>query len=115
MRVRAFFVAFIFILFPIALCAQENTGPCDRTCLEGYVDRYLDAMLENDPDLDLFSRDCKFTENGVRLPLGSEGLWFNMSARGDYKFWAQPSKRAATLRKKDNSWHWPYDSRSSTN
>jgi hypothetical protein len=44
-------------------------------------------MLENNPSLDLFSRDCKFTENGVRLPLGNEGLWFNMSAKGSYKFY----------------------------
>jgi hypothetical protein len=42
------------------------------------------AMLNNDPSLELFSRDCKFTENGVRLPLGNEGLWLNMSAKGNY-------------------------------
>jgi hypothetical protein len=29
----------------------------------------------------------KFTENGIALPLGNEGLWFNMSARGNYKFY----------------------------
>jgi len=51
------------------------------------MDKYMDAMLENDPSLELFSRDCKFTENGVRLPLGSEGLWFGMSAKGNYKFY----------------------------
>ena len=47
----------------------------------------MDAMLDNNPSLDLFSRDCKFTENGVRLPLGNEGLWVNMSAKGNYKFY----------------------------
>jgi hypothetical protein len=63
------------------------TPPCDRACLEGYVDRYLDAMLANDVSPKLFSRDVKFTENGIRLPLGNEGLWFGMSGRGRYKFY----------------------------
>ena len=35
----------------------------------------------------LFARDTKFTENGVRLPLGNEGLWFGMSGKGSYKFY----------------------------
>jgi hypothetical protein len=60
---------------------------CDRTCLEGYVDKYLDAMLAHKVSDDLFARDVKFTENGVRFPLGHEGLWFNMSAKGSYKFY----------------------------
>src|SRR6476620_227076 len=61
--------------------------PCDRTCLEGYGDKYLDAMLANEVDPKLFARDVKFTENGVRLPLGNEGLWFGMSGKGHYKFY----------------------------
>jgi len=61
--------------------------PCDRACLEGYVDRYLDAMLANEANPKLFARDVKFTENGIRLPLGNEGLWFGMSGKGKYKFY----------------------------
>ena len=60
---------------------------CDRTCLENYLDRYLDAMQANDPSLELFTRDCKFTENGVQLPLGGEGRWYSMSGKGTYKFY----------------------------
>jgi hypothetical protein len=71
-----------------AVFAQpKSTPPCDRACLEGYVDRYLDAMLANEVNPKLFARDVKFTENGVRLPLGNEGLWFGMSGRGKYKFY----------------------------
>jgi hypothetical protein len=62
-------------------------GPCDAACLDGYVDQYLDAMLANDVDPDLFARDVKFTENGIRLPLGDEGLWYGMSGKGDYQFY----------------------------
>jgi len=87
MRVIISIIILILISFPIAVNSQENNGSCDRTCLEGYIDKYMDAMLANDPSPNLFSRDCKFTENGVRLPLGSEGLWFGMSAKGNYKFY----------------------------
>jgi hypothetical protein len=66
---------------------MESEPSCDRACLENYLDRYLDAMMANDPSLELFTRDCKFTENGVQLPLGSEGLWYSMSGKGTYKFY----------------------------
>ena len=87
MRAKIPGVALIFLLLPFIAVAQENKVTCDRACLEGYMDRYMDAMLENNPSLELFSRDCKFTENGVRLPLGNEGLWLTMSAKGNYRFY----------------------------
>jgi hypothetical protein len=67
--------------------APVSVPACDRVCLENYLDRYLDAMMANDPNLELFTRDCKFTENGVQLPLGGEGLWYSMSGKGTYKFY----------------------------
>jgi len=60
---------------------------CDRACLEGYIDRYLEAMLEQDVSDELFAREVKFTENGIRLPLGNEGLWYGMSGLGGYRFY----------------------------
>jgi hypothetical protein len=60
---------------------------CNRACLESFVDRYLDAMQAHDPSLELFSRDTRFTENGIRLPFGHEGLWYGMSGKGTYKFY----------------------------
>jgi len=87
MQIRINSIIAILILLPCVVQAQSTGSSCDRACLENYVDRYMDAMLENDPDLELFSRDCKFTENGVRLPLGNEGLWFGMSGKGNYKFY----------------------------
>jgi hypothetical protein len=87
MRNRIFLVVVISLLLPCLAQAQANKVSCDRACLEKYVDRYMDAMLKHDPSLDLLSRDCKFTENGVRLPLGGEGLWLNISGKGNYKFY----------------------------
>ncbi len=57
---------------------------CDRACLEGHVDRYLDAMVAHDPSKVTFSRDYKFTENGQRL-LAGDGLWNTMTAKGTYR------------------------------
>jgi hypothetical protein len=67
--------------------AQPLGVVCDRTCLEGFVDRYLDAMLANEVSPSLFAQGTKFTENGIRLPLGNEGLWFGMSGLATYKFY----------------------------
>ncbi len=60
---------------------------CDRACLEGFIDRYLHAMMDNEVRDDLFARDVKFTENGIRLPLGGEGLWHGMSSVEGYRFY----------------------------
>jgi len=48
---------------------------CERACLEGVLERYLQAMSDGDVRGDLFARHVRFTENGVELPLGNEGLW----------------------------------------
>ncbi len=91
MRIRLFIVAVILAL-SLGACAHmtgkfAGDGDCDRACLENYVEQYLDAMMANDPSPELFTKDCIFTENGVRLPLGDEGLWYSMSGKGTYKFY----------------------------
>ena len=60
---------------------------CDKEELKNFVDKYMDAMLANEPSASLFSKECVFTENGVRLPLGNEGLWACMVGKGSYKFY----------------------------
>ena len=71
-----------------AVQAQDAGRPaCDRACLENYVDRYIDAMLAHNPGTGLFAPEIRFTENGVRLPFGREGLWLTMSGKGGYKFY----------------------------
>jgi len=71
----------------IPVHVPEKNANCGRACLESYIDRYLEAMLEQDVSADLFARDVKFTENGIRLPLANEGLWFGMSSSEGYKFY----------------------------
>jgi hypothetical protein len=75
-------------LLSVMTFAQQPVSPkCDRACLQKWVDNYLMAMRDQKPDPALFAPDLKFTENGMRLPFGSEGLWFAMSGIGNYKFY----------------------------
>lgn len=71
-----------------AFAQAPGTAPaCDRDCLEGYMDRYLEAMLNQDVSDELFARSVRFTENGIELPLGGEGLWYGMSGLEGYRFY----------------------------
>jgi hypothetical protein len=65
----------------------EKDPNCDRSCLEGYMDRYLEAMFEQNISDDLFARNVRFTENGIELPLGNEGLWYGMSGLDGYRLY----------------------------
>ena len=87
MRRRLAFIAAISVMLPVALAAQQAAAPCGRVCLEGYVDRYMDAMLKHEVSKALFAENVRFTENGVRLPFGNEGLWASMVGKGTYKFY----------------------------
>ena len=64
----------------VAVAAQS----CDRSCLEGFVDQYLEAMLAHDPHQVPFAADVRFTENGQKLELG-DGLWRTLTARGTFR------------------------------
>ena len=78
--------------FAAAASAQPGGVPlpaqsCQRECLEGFVDRYLQAMADGKVDPELFAPSARFTENGIELPLGNEGLWATTTAPGKYKFY----------------------------
>jgi hypothetical protein len=86
-------IAAIIMLVMFSACQRPDAKeialhePCDRACLENYIDRYMDAMLANEVSPELFAENCIFTENGIRLPLGNEGLWASMVGKGTYKFY----------------------------
>lgn len=65
--------------------AAASSG-CDRACLNGFVDRYLDAVVAHDPSRLPTTPLVKFTENGQKLELG-DGFWRTATARGSYKFY----------------------------
>ncbi len=69
----------------IAIHAQQS-GSCDRACLEGIADRYLAAMVAHDASKAPLAGNFVFTENTIKLP-PTEGLWFTASGLGDFKFY----------------------------
>ncbi|WEK47746.1 MAG: hypothetical protein P0Y56_05485 [Candidatus Andeanibacterium colombiense] len=60
---------------------------CQRDCLEGFVNKYLAAMAAHKVDPALFAPNVRFTENGIQLPFGTEGLWATASGVGQYKLY----------------------------
>jgi len=78
-KILAAVISFL-MLFPVHSFGQD----CDRACLENYVDRYLDAVIENNPDAVPLTDGVRFTENGQQLNL-RDGLWQTMQAKGDYR------------------------------
>jgi len=57
---------------------------CDRACLEGFIDRYLDAVIANQPTAVPLAPGVRFTEDGQELVVG-DGLWNTMRAKGRYR------------------------------
>jgi len=71
----------------LSATAQAQKIDCDRACLEGFVDRYLDAAIAHDPGKVPFAKNARFTENGQKLELG-DGLWRTLTAKGTYRMFA---------------------------
>jgi len=68
----------------------QTPGPCDRACLEGFVNQYLDAMVAHDPSRLPVTPDVRFSEDDVPLKLG-EAFWKTASGIGKYKlYFADP-------------------------
>ena len=65
------------------------TIECDRNCLEGFVNQYLEAMVANDLKKAPFADTARYTENAEEIPLAgiSKGLWTKATGLTDYKFY----------------------------
>ncbi len=75
-----------FLIASSAASAQSASQLCDRACLEGFVNQYLDAMIARNPFGLPLAPKVQFTENEQVIPLG-EGLWGTASALGTYKLY----------------------------
>jgi len=60
--------------------------PCDKACLEAYVDDYLEALVAHDADRLPLAAGVKFTENGQQLDL-NQALWATASKNADYRLY----------------------------
>src|SRR5271156_347406 len=94
------------------LAAQTaKSGACDRACLEGLVDQYLDAMAAHDPKLAPLAKNVKFTENGQKLVI-PDGLWNSMAGKGTYRLVvdgpeAQSVAFIGTIKEEGRKWGEP--------
>lgn len=68
----------------LTMGAGAQRRSCDRACLEGFVDQYLDAMLAHNPKLVPLAKNVKFTENGQRLEI-PDALWNSIVGKGSYR------------------------------
>ncbi len=82
----------ILLVITAAACNADKTMPtttgkgqeeaiapnCDRACLEGFANQYLDALVARDPSRVPLAENVKFTENGQELKVG-DALWATAS------------------------------------
>jgi hypothetical protein len=87
-------------LAAIVLAAQPAprlaaaTGPipldCNRACLEGVMDQFLEALGRRDPSGLPLSTDVMYTENSQRMAVG-DGFWKTVEGTGNYRhYFADP-------------------------
>ena len=98
----------VLALVAVSLHAQsaKPVASCDRACLEGFVNQYLDALVARNPYSLPLGPKVKFTENEQVIPLG-EGIWGTASGLGSYKLYVADPQAGevgflGTLRENDN-------------
>ena len=83
MKSKIFLVLSIILLLPglTALAGEPewnaaNQKPCDRACLVGIMDGYMDALYQHDPKaVPAMSIDVRMTENTGVMNVGEGVLW----------------------------------------
>jgi hypothetical protein len=72
-------------LFLLASAPAMAAAPaCDRTCLTGMIDQYVEALLAQNPRRLPVASQVRFTEDSRELTLG-EGLWKTSLTRGRFR------------------------------
>jgi hypothetical protein len=73
-----------------APAAHAAAALCDRACLKGFIDQYLEALAHHDPSRLAVAATVRFTENGAQVPLG-EALWVTFTKPLGYRhYFADP-------------------------
>ena len=106
MQRRGWFVAGVGVL---ALTLRSVPGLasdlCDRTCLEGVVEKYLAALVAHDPSRLPLAVNVRFTENGQELHLG-DGLWGTTSGLGKYQLYVADPAPSSSRSTRARSIKW---------
>jgi len=64
--------------------ARAANADCDRACLTGLLDQYIDGLARGDHSALPLGEGFRFTENSQALPLG-EGLWKSITSAGGFR------------------------------
>lgn len=64
--------------------AHAADAGCNRDCLAGVLNTYLQALVKHDAGSLPTTRNVKYTENGVRLTMG-DGMWQTASSMPTYR------------------------------
>jgi hypothetical protein len=64
--------------------SPASSTPCDRACLNGFVDKYFEALISHCTCDVAFAPGVKYTENGQDVKPG-EGIWKTFTGRGNYR------------------------------
>jgi hypothetical protein len=73
-----------------SVAVRAADAPCDRTCLRGFIDAYVDALSHHDPSRLPLAAQVRYTENGATVPLG-EALWVTFTKPLGYRhYFADP-------------------------
>ena len=86
------------LMLALASTAVSAAESCNRACLEGFVERYLDAVAAHRPDKVPLATGVRFTEDGQQLVIG-DGLWNTLRAKGAYRLFVTdiPAGQVAVL------------------
>jgi len=69
---------------PLFTLNAATTPDCDRACLRGFINQYLDALVTHNPSALPLSDKVRFTEDTVEMKPG-DGLWKNASKIRSYR------------------------------
>ncbi|HXW63339.1 MAG TPA: hypothetical protein VEJ45_12110 [Candidatus Acidoferrales bacterium] len=61
----------------------EMPPSCDRQCLYGFLDLYLNALKAKDPSRLPLAKGFRYSENNVMMKIG-DGVWGTTTGLGDY-------------------------------
>ncbi len=75
---------------PATVAAASGRNLCDRACLEGFIEAYLEALVAHDPARLAVTDSVRFVENNQPLRLGA-GTWKTVTGLGAYRhYFADP-------------------------
>ncbi len=74
--------------FHAAAALAADSSACNRECLHGVMDQYLDALVAHQPGMLKSTPDVKFTENTNRMKLG-DGLWQTIGSIGTFRLYIE--------------------------